>query len=68
MHCVTLFALYLLFLPPPSLSIDPETAADVAEYVYVIDEPSLSTELPGKPSPLFDHPDIANFSLLLALE
>jgi hypothetical protein len=43
--------LYLLFLPPPSLSIDPETtAADVAVYGYVVDAQIISTELPGKPS------------------
>ena len=35
-----LFALYLLFLPPPSLSIDVDTVADVAVYGYVVDEPS----------------------------
>jgi hypothetical protein len=62
-----------LFLPPPSLPIDPETAADAAEYDYAPDEqPSddqpLSAELPGKQNPL-DHSDITySFSLLLALE
>jgi hypothetical protein len=65
--CVTIVCcIFTVF--PPSLSIDPETATDVAVYAYVIDEPSLSTELPGKHSPLIDHPDIAYFSLLLALE
>ena len=48
-----LFALYLLFLPHPSLSIDPETADGAAEYDYFIDDPSLSVEQPGKHSPLF---------------
>ena len=63
-----LSALYLLFLPPPSLSIDAETANDVVVYDYIVDEPSLSTELPGKQNPL-DHSYIAySFSLLLALE
>jgi hypothetical protein len=58
-----------LFLPPPSLPIDPETADDAAEYDYVTDDPSsFSAELPGKQNPL-DHPDITySFSLMLALE
>jgi hypothetical protein len=60
--------LYLLFIRPPSLSIDAETAGDAAEYDYLADDPSLSVEQPGKHSPLFDHPDIAYFYLLLALE
>ena len=63
-----LSALYLLFLPPPSLSIDANTAGDTAEFDYVADDPSLSVEQLGKHSPLLDHPDIAYFSLLLALE
>jgi hypothetical protein len=37
-------------------------------YGYVVDDQIISTELPGKHSPLFDHPDIAYFYLLLALE
>jgi hypothetical protein len=57
-----LFAVYLLFLPPSSLSVDPdtddvpetetdaETTGDTVEYDYLADDPSLSTELPGKPS------------------
>jgi hypothetical protein len=73
-----LSALYLLFLPPSSLSVDPdadvvpetdaETAGDTAEYDYCVDDPSLSVEQPGKHSSLFDHPDIAYFYILLALE
>ena len=63
-----LSALYLLFLPPPSLSIDAETADDVSVYDYVIDEPSLSAEQPGKQTPL-THAYITHyFSLMLALE
>ena len=63
----------LLYLPPPSLPIDAETAVDAAEYDYAPnEEPSddqpLSVELPGKQSPL-DHPDIAySFPLVLALD
>ena len=68
MHCVTLFALYLLFLPPPSLSIDTKTADDTAGYNYFVDDQTPSVELPGKHPP-FDHPDIAySFPLLLTLE
>jgi hypothetical protein len=75
-----LFAVYLLFLPPSSLSVDPdtddvpetetdvETAGDTVENDYYTDDPSLSVEQPGKHSPLFDHPDIAYSYLLLALE
>jgi hypothetical protein len=37
-------------------------------YGYIIDDQIISTELLGKHSPLFHHPDIAYFSLLLALE
>jgi hypothetical protein len=49
-----------LFLPPSSLSVDPdtdadpetdaETAGDTVEYGYVVDDQIISTELPGKPS------------------
>ena len=60
--------MYLLFLPPPSLPIDPETADDTTEYDYVVDDQTPSAELPGKQNPL-DHPDIAySFYLILALE
>ena len=60
--------MYLLFLPPPSLPIDPETADDTAEYDYVVDDQTPSAELPGKQNPV-NHPDIAySSSLLLALE
>ena len=70
MSCISVafVAMYLLFLPPLSLPIDPETADDTAEYDYVVDDQTPSAELPGKQNPL-DHPDIAySFSLLLALE
>jgi hypothetical protein len=49
-----------LFLPPSSLSVDPgtddvpetdaETAGDTVENDCYADDPSLSVELPGKPS------------------
>ena len=66
---VALFAMYLLFLPPPSLPIDPETADDPPEYNYVVNDPSnFSAELPGKQNPL-EHSYIAySFSLMLALD
>ena len=68
MHPCCIVAVYLLFLPPPSLSIAPETADDAAEYDYVVDDQTPSAELPGKQNPL-DHPDITySFSLMLALE
>ena len=47
-----LSTLYLLFLPPPSLSIDVDTAADVAEYGYVADDQVPFAEQPGKQTPL----------------
>ena len=66
--CVALFAVYLLFLPPPSLSLDPETADDAAEYDYAVDDQTPSAELPGKQNPL-DHSDITySFFLMLALD
>ena len=52
MSCIVMlmFALYLLFLPPSSSPVDPETGADATEYDYVTDDPSsCATELPGKP-------------------
>ena len=62
-----MFALYLLFLPPCSSLVDPETGADANEYNYVTVDPFFLPEQPGKPP--FDQPDIAySFSLLLALE
>ena len=70
MPCIVIafVAVYLLFLPPPSLPIDPETADAAAEYDYAPEDQPLSAELPGKQNPL-DHPDIAHsFSLMLALE
>ena len=63
-----LCALYLLFLSPPSLSIDTETADDVVVYDKVIDEPSLLTELLGKRNPLDHQISPIPFSLILALE
>ena len=55
MFCDALFAPYLLFLPPSSSPVDPETGADATEYDYVTDEPSpCTTELPGKPPPLLN--------------
>jgi hypothetical protein len=54
---VAIVAMNLLFLPPPSLSIDAETDADAVENDHAPDEqPSddqpLSAELPGKQNPL----------------
>ena len=66
MLCVTIVCLYLLFLPPPSLSIDVDAAADVAVYGYVDDDQIFSTELPGKHSPLLDHFNIAHYLLSYA--
>ena len=56
-----LSALYLLFLPPPSLSIDAETTDDTAVYNYVVDDPSISKEQQGKQTPL-EHSDITHLS------
>ena len=52
MSCIVmhLFALYLLFLPPP-LSLDTETDAAATQYDYGVDDPSLLPEQPGKPPP-----------------
>lgn len=57
MHCCCIVAVNLLFLPPHSLPIDAETAADAVEYHYAPDEqPSddqpLLAGLPGKQTPL----------------
>ena len=64
-----LYLIGLLFIYFPLsfiLSVDPKAAGD-SQYDYVDDDPSLSTELPGKRNPL-DQPDIAHsFSLVLAL-
>ena len=46
-----LLAIYLLFLPPSSSPVDPETDADAIEYDYITDDLSFSAELPGKPPP-----------------
>ena len=48
MFCDALFAPYLLFLPPSSSPVDPETGADAIEYDYGVDDPSLP-EQRGKP-------------------
>ena len=50
MSCIVMhmFALYLLFLPP-LLSLDTETDAAATQYDYVVDDPSFSAELLGKP-------------------
>ena len=71
--CVALFAVYLLFLPPPSLSIDAETDADAVDYDYAPDEqPSddqtPSAELPGKQPPLTHAYITYSLFPLLALE
>ena len=63
----------LLFLPPPSLPIDAETAADAAEYDYApneqpSDDQPLSAELPGKQPPLTHAYITYSLFLLLALE
>ena len=51
MHPRCIVAVYLLFLPPPSLSIAPETADDPAVYDYDVDDQTPSAELPGKQKP-----------------
>ena len=58
--------MYLLFLPP-LLFGRPRDDADAPVIDYVTDDPSFSSEQPGKPP--FDHPDIAHFlSFMLALD
>ena len=69
MSCIVmlLFALYLLFLPPP-LSLDTETDAAATQYDYGVVDPSLLPEQPGNPpSPLITKYRLL-FSILLALE
>ena len=73
MHHCCIVAVNLLFLPPPSLLIDVETAADAADFDYTPDEQSsddqpLSAELPGKQPPLTHAYITYSFFLLLALE
>ena len=64
---VHLFALYLLFLPPHSLPIDPETDA-APEIDCVTDDPSsFSAKLPGKQNPLDHSYNAHSFSPMLAL-
>jgi hypothetical protein len=65
---VAFVAVYLLFLPPPSLPLDPETTDDTVEYDYVVDDQTPSAELPGKQPPLTHAYITYSFSLLLALE
>jgi hypothetical protein len=69
-----------LFLPPSSLSVDPdtddvpetetdaETAGDTVEYDYYADDPSLLVEQPGKHPPSLITHISPKFYLLLALE
>ena len=68
MSCIDmhLFALYLLFLPPSSSPVDPETGAEATEYDYVTDDPSFLSEQPGKP-PLITRYRLLS-SILFALE
>ena len=50
---IAMFALYLLFLPPPLLSpVDPAATDDhtAAAYDYVVDDSTTTVELPGKQS------------------
>ena len=68
MHLCCIIVVYLLFLPPPSLPIDPETDA-VPVIDYVADDPSsFSAVLPGKQNPLDHKISPIPFSLMLALE
>ena len=59
--------MYLLFLPPPSLPIDPETdaAADAPVIDYIPDDPSFQQSFQASKTPLIIryHP----FSSLLCL-
>jgi hypothetical protein len=65
---VAFVAVYLLFLPPPSLPLDPKTDDDATEYDYVIDDQTPSAELPRKQNPL-DHSYITHsFSPMLVLD
>ena len=67
MHSDCIFAVNLLFLPPSSSLIAPETDA-AQETDDTTDDPAFAAEQPGKQNPL-DHSYIAySFSLLLALE
>ena len=51
-NCVALFAMYLLFLPPPSLPIDTKTADDTTEYDYVVDDQTLQLSFQASKTPL----------------
>ena len=74
MSCIVIaFAVNLLFLPPPSVSIDVETDVDAPEFDYTPDEQPtddqpLSAELPGKQTPLTHAYITHSSSLLLTLE
>ena len=54
MHLFAMIALYLLCLSPPYSPVAPAAAADytTAGYDYYVDDPSTSTELPGKQCPI----------------
>ena len=65
MHLIA--PLFILFLPPLLLSVDPETAAAPEDY-YTPDDSYHPAELPGKQNPL-DHSEITHsLSLILALD
>ena len=51
MHSDCICCLYLLFLPPLSLSIDTETNAS-QEIDYTADDPAFAAKQPGKQNPL----------------
>ena len=68
MHRCCIIAVYLLFLPPPSLPIAPETANNTAVYDDIADDQTPSAELPGKQNPLDHKISPIPFSLMLALE
>ena len=54
MHLFAMIAVYLLCLsPPPYSPVDPAATADytAAGYDYYVDDPSTTTDLPGKQCP-----------------
>ena len=51
MHSDCIFVVNLLFLPPSSSPIDPETDA-AQETDYTVDDPAFAAEQPGKQTPL----------------
>ena len=70
MLCFVMLCLQYIYCFSPLFSpVDPETAADAAVIDYVDDDPSsLSTELPGKQTPLIIPISPSSFSLMLALD